>query len=211
MSERVVDKYATRGATLVHQVVLLEEERQPLPDNPSPGLLVTRVSERLIRASCAIECDPDEQDDAPLQVAVFLIGAAGFALTAIAHLQGQSDELTRCKDALLEELDTEVAKKVAVSEAILAQESLSDLVHECFELILGACESVGQLEGMRVMPADEEGRAELTIDELLAQVEAGCDDSGDGDELDQVAEFLWETAVAAAAAGQLLLEQHESR
>ena len=209
MSERLVDKYETRGASLVHQLVLLEEERRPLPEDPSPAMLVTRVMERLIQASCAIEWELEECDDGLLQVAVHFIGAAGFALTAIAHLHGDPDELTGFKDRLIEQLDQEVVDTLEASQEFFATVSPHKLLHNCLALTVGACQCVAELEGVRSIPADEDD-ASLTIDDVLAEVEAGEAGHDEDDLLEQIADSLWQSAVAAAGAGQWLVELHES-
>lgn len=189
------DSYATRGAGLVQQLVLMEEEQRPLPAGPSPAMLVARVTERLIQASCAIEWEQSEEENR-LQVAVYLIGAAGFALTAIAHIHGDLGELTRFKDRLVEQLDDEVADLLEQSQEAFANASQRRLLHDCLASLVGACQAVVELEGVQALPDDER------------EDDAPADDE---DLLERVGDSLWQTAVLAAGAGQWLVEQHESR
>ena len=53
MSREIAEDFETQAAGWVHMLLLLEEEQRPLPEDPSPAMLVARVTERLGQAAIA--------------------------------------------------------------------------------------------------------------------------------------------------------------
>lgn len=222
MTERVADKYSTAGVGFVDQFVLLEEERQPLPDDPSPAMLVTRVNERLVQAAFALIDEQEIETEEILQAGVYFLGAAGFAVTAIAHMHAEDGEnIAECKDRLLERLDDDVAEHLEGSEEFYDDATAGKLLKCCLSLMVGACQSVAELEGMNALRTDEDDSAPLTVDDVLDGTgpdlaEAAAEDADQVIEdewreglLDQIAESLWQTAVASVGAAHWLLALDE--
>ena len=54
MSRGIAEDFETQAAGWVHMLLLLEEEQRPLPEDPSPAMLVARVTERLGQAAIAV-------------------------------------------------------------------------------------------------------------------------------------------------------------
>lgn len=221
MSREVAEEFETRAAGWVHMLLLLEEEQRPLPEDPSPAMLVARVTERLGQAAIAV---PQSEEDEPpeyslMQVGVFLLGAAAFALTAITHMVLGPNEMapTAIKDSLLEYLDHEVVEALTAEKMKTA--SAGELVQVTLALLVGACQCVAELEGVSAFPEEDsdEDAAEHTLDELLAKIELASDaEAGDDEDdewetsvFDQMFDSLGETATMAAAAGQELIERSE--
>jgi hypothetical protein len=218
MSREIAEEFQTQAAGWVHMLLLLEEEQRPLPEHPSPAMLVARVTERLGQAAMAVA--QVEQDEPPenslMQVGVFLLGAAAFALTAIAHMvpEAVATAPTALKDSLVEHLDGEVAEALTADKMRTA--STGELVRVTLALLVGACQCVAELEGVSALPEDEpdEDASEYTLDELLATIELGSDDGDEDDEweaslFEQMIDSLGQAATMAAAAGEELIERSE--
>src|SRR4051812_14232417 len=119
MSREVAEQFETSAAGWVHMLLLLEEEQRPLPEDPSPAMLVARVTERLGQAAvAAMDEDAETPAEQQLQVGVFLLGAAAFALTAIAHIVQEPEGMARTaiKDSLLLHMDEEVVDALAAEK-----------------------------------------------------------------------------------------------
>jgi hypothetical protein len=211
MTERLADKYETRGAGLVQRLVLLDEELRPVPGGVSPATLVTRVNERLIQVACAIEFEEDDEEGR-LKIAAFFFGAAAFALSAVAHLHGDPDELAACKDRLLDQLDEDVAEGLEENAEFYETLTADTLLRYCLAMMVGACQCVTELEGVQALPDDEAEREALTVEDVLE----GGDTPSAGEEdwrerlLTEAGDSLWQTAIAATAGAQWLLEQDEA-
>lgn len=216
--------FESRAAGLIHRVFLVEEECQPLPPDPSPAMLVARVGERLSLAAWAIE------EDDELDVAAFLLGAAGFALTAISWIapdQGDAS-VTERKDLWLEVLEEDVLDALESKADALKACSLDQLLRLPLCAMSDALQAVAELEGVNALcpyrPYREDGEEEeeaeaRTLDEVLLEVEQSWKNApGEGEEhvecrqqlLELIAESLWETAVEAATAAEVLAEKHET-
>ena len=113
----VTEQFDTRAAGLVHKLLLMEEEQQPLPDDPSPGMLVARVTERLGQAAVsAMGVDDENRNERLLMTGVFLLGASAFALTAIAHIADTDAPPTELKNKLLTHLDEELPEALSAEK-----------------------------------------------------------------------------------------------
>jgi hypothetical protein len=183
------DTFETGAAGWIHTLLVTEEEHCPLPDDPVASLLVLRVSERFALAADAIEdyelARDDEEDLEILKrrlepIAVYLLGAAGFALTAIAHLtedEGDSP-LTACKDEMLEELDAEIAVTIR-SDPYLCDYEPGRILSFLMSFLSEATQCALSLDGLPAMTADDP-------EETLVQA-------------------LWGTAAMSGAAAQFLI------
>jgi hypothetical protein len=214
------DRFDTRAADLIHRVFLVEEEYRPLPPDPSPAMLVARVSERLSLAAAAV----GEGD--PYDVVAYLLGAAGFALTAITCIDPDQDAMsvTEQKDLLLGALDEDVLDMLETACDVLNSRSLDELLRMPLCAMTDAYQCVAELEGVNALCLDgedwEEEEDEVrTLDELLLDVEQSWKDPpGEVEEqiecreqlLELIADSLWDTAVNAAGVAELLAEGHEA-
>jgi hypothetical protein len=222
------DQFETRAAGWIHGVILLEEERRPMPPDPSPGMLLARVTERLTQAAVAIkepgvEAENRELDEL-LEIAVYLLGAAAFAITAVSHLRPERGEMppTAIKDAMLEQLDQDIAGTMESECDYLETGSPDSFVRLTLALLAGACQCVAELEDVPSLIADEEDEEDEedapTIDELLLEVEQSADEEEDDQDADrwekylfqEMIESLWHSATIAAVTGEQLIERHES-
>lgn len=187
MSRLVADTLDTRAAGWIHRVFLLEEEHRPLPADPSAAMLVARVSERLSLAAAAI----DDAERPLLDVAVHFLGAAAFALTAVARIDPDRNHggVAQRKDALLESLDQDVLGKIETEHELLEQASADEYLRRSLSALTSAYQAVTELE-----------EEDLEADE--------CE--GDDWLREQIVDSLWDTAVISAAAGERLVERHES-
>jgi hypothetical protein len=194
----VTDKFETGAAGWIHSLLLSEEEHCPLSDDPSVSLLVLRISERLGLAAEAVQdyelARDDEEDGESLKrrlepVAVYLLGSAAFALTAIAHLTEEEDESspTEHKDDLLEELDTEIAATIRTDYYLYDYEPGRILSLIMF-FLTEACQCAIELEGATPFSGDEEP-----------------EDGPEG----TLIQALWGTAALAAASAQFLIARSQ--
>jgi hypothetical protein len=190
----VTDKFETGAAGWIHSLLLSEEEHCPLSEDPSASLLVLRISERLGLAAEAVQdyelARDDEEDGESLKrrlepVAVYLLGAAAFALTAIAHLTEEEDESspTEHKDRLLEELDPQVAATIRTDYYLYDYEP-GRILSLVMSFLTEACQCAIELEGVYAPSEDEE--LEEDPEETLVQA-------------------LWGTASMAAASAEFLI------
>ncbi len=225
MSTPTTEEYRTRAAEWVDTIILHEEELHPLPENPSPGMLVARVEERLQQAAFALrKCQGDhievadeqwnESDsDGMLRIGVYFVGAAAFAITAISRLHPDvvdSPAIT-VKDSLLAELDDDVADWIDEHQDLYESASCDLWLKLVLSNLIGASQGVCELEGMKPLvpldAQDEDDGDYESVDELEEEDEDSYDDR---EALHaQVADSLLETAATAAAAGQWFIEFHE--
>lgn len=172
-----------------------------MPDDPSPGMLVVRVTERLARAGDELRrfeagTDAEGEDEASLaMVGVYFLGAASFAISAVPHIY--VDEIfprpIEFKDAMLPELDRRA------EDRITADSYRDSRAHHWLSTALigmtEACQGAVALEAFE--PSDD----------------SDCDDTSEFDEEEDVrsdiADSLIEVAVIAATAGQWLIERQE--
>jgi hypothetical protein len=244
----VTERFETWSAGWIHRVLLDEEEHRPLPDDPDVAMLVLRVSERLSLAAGAIQdyelvLEDDEEDSeavrrALLPIAVYFLGATGFALTAVAHLATDPEgSTTERKNAFLDELDQDIAGTLETDD-YLSELTPAEILYLLLAGIKDASQCAIELEGVNALfgegeeeddEDEDEGDDEdepPTIDELLLEVEETWADAKTtlrnegGTQLvdeeieiylqDMVIESLWDTAVLAAAAAETLLERYEA-
>jgi hypothetical protein len=242
VSWSVAESYESHAAGWIHRVFLLEEEYRPLPAEPSPAMLVSRVSERLTLAAAAIEDlerleeerelgEPEEDHFGArslLDVAVFFLGAAGFALTAINCIAPDQIEasVTERKDAWLEKLDQDVLGTLETEQDFLDDASLDELLRMSLRALTEALQGVAELEGVNALTSDDydeddEGRDEPTVDELLLELEQSWERARVGEReedetvewreylIERIVDSLWHTAMWSAVASDVLVERHE--
>ena len=75
----------TDTAKRVEAIVLLDEEHRPLPWDPSPGMLIGRVTEALGHAAHAVSgyyetYVPEEEQEKLMEASACLIHAAAYAI-----------------------------------------------------------------------------------------------------------------------------------
>jgi hypothetical protein len=241
VSRSVAESYESHAAGWIHRVFLLEEEYRPLPEDPSPAMLVSRVSERLTLAAAAIDDlerleeerelgDPEEDHSGArslLDVAVFFLGAAGFALTAINCIApNQVDtSVTERKDAWLEKLDQDVLGTFETEQDFLDDASLDELLRLSLRALTEALQGVAELEGVNALTPDDydddEERDEPTVDELLLELEQSWERARVGEReedgtvewreylIERIVDSLWHTAMWSAVASDVLVERNE--
>lgn len=224
MSERETEERKTQVGGALDYIIPFDEEQNPLPDDPSPAMLVARVTERLAQAAFTLMTwqndweleDADDDEYMPevslFQVAVFFIGAAVFAITAIPHILPDSGDMsaTELKDHLLDELDEGVAEYIEDEESQYYEADLDTWLKVTLSLLIGATHSVCGLEGVTFPRGDQDANECTDVGEMLAAIEASEVEDLDEDELlDNAAESLMSVAVMAATAGEWFLEQHE--
>jgi hypothetical protein len=217
MHPTAAEEFETRAAGLVHMLLVMEEEQRPLPEDPSPAMLLARVTERLGQAAlAAMGTEGENADESLLQTGVFLLGTSAFAITAIAHIVEGEPGPTEIKDKLLSHLDEEVAEAITAEK--MESGSAGEFVGATLASLVGACQCVAELEGVNDLVLDESeddaDQDEETIDEVLARIECvSGDEESDEDEdeslIDQIIDSLGQAAVMAAAAGQTLIERSE--
>jgi hypothetical protein len=238
MSGTVIDRFETWAAGWIHWLLVTEEEHRPLPDKPGAAMLVLRVSERLSLAATAVADyelvleDEDEDEDEKtvaetlLPIAIYFLGAASFALTAIAHVSDHLPDATTTerKDAFLDALDQDVAGTLETDD-YLQEFTPAELLYHVTSYTTKASQCAIELEGVNAIfgegeeddygdEDDEDDEEPPTIDELLLEVEESeplADEELEGYLRAGLADSLWETAVMAAAAGQVLVEHYEER
>jgi hypothetical protein len=229
----------SHAAGWIHRVFLLEEEYRPLPEDPSPAMLVSRVSERLTLAAAAIDDlerleeerglgEPEEDHIGArslLDVAVFFLGAAGFALTAVNCIAPDQIDasVTERKDAWLEKLDQDVLGTLESEQDFLEDASLDELLRLSLRASTEALQAVAELEGVNALARDDEeeqaGQEEVSVDDLLLDLEQSWVCTSEADEewedsdwreypVERLVDSLWHTAVWSAAAGEELVERH---
>ena len=199
MTPAVTDRFETWAAGWIHWLLITEEEHRPLPDDPGLAMLVLRVSERLSLAAQAVgdyelaledeEEDPETADEALLPIAIYFLGAASFALTAISHLSDHLPEATTTekKDAFLDSLDQDIAGTVE-TDNFLEEFTPAELLYHVTSYTTRASQCAIELEGVNAIFG--EGAEDLRVG-LVGS--------------------LWDTAVVAAAAGQTLVERYDAR
>jgi hypothetical protein len=204
MSGTLTDRFETGAACWIHRLLVIEEEHRPLPDDPNVTMLVLRVSERLSLAAEAVQDyelarDDQEGDDSLKQklvpIAVYLLGAAGFALTAIANLTRDDEESNAIahKDGLLEELDAEIAATIE-TDIYLEDFEPARILSLLMSYLTEASQCAIELEGVNALDTesleeDDEDEV-LSIDELLVRA-------------------LWGTAAMAGASAEFLIARSQ--
>lgn len=193
-------EYTTDVARWIGRLIPYDEEENPLVERPSPGMLVARVAERIVEGLWALDCyytdedaeaDYDAECEQPglVRVGIAFIGAAVFAISAIPHVYREVDMqyVTKVKDELLDYLDDRVDIWISGEE-----EPWEDADPDLWARLVPAMMAepfrlVCQLEQFTTRDPEE----------VSANVR------------EELPDALMEVAVAAAAAGQWLIERHE--
>lgn len=211
----------------IERLVPYDEEQNPTPWCPSPGMLVARVTERLAQAAFGIklyyDVEGEEERDKLFEICVFFIGAAAIAINVIPHIHPDADEAepTEFKDVLVTELDKRLSEMIDESPQLFEDNGPDEWLRFVLSLMTGACQSVCEVEhairpvvGAREWDDDDDD-GPITryygLDEDDDEEED--EDEAEREEIDKlrtaIADSLFATAVTAAAAGQWFLDQHE--
>jgi hypothetical protein len=220
--------YGSRAADLIDRLILFQEEEHPLPEDPSAGMLVARVTERLAQAGFALDQwhrnsrSPKKRREGLLKIGVFFLGAATLALDAIPPIQHEGSlPPTMLKDMLLDDLDDDVLQKMEEEDSPYYNASEDEWHRVIFAFLVGALQGVAELEGMAPLVGSigEEQEVEEVEDQDEDESEDDRDDEDDDPDDDEerteddirsdIAQSLIHTAVVAALAGQWFIERHE--
>jgi len=147
------ETFQTRAAELVSWVLPHDEEQSPLPDDPTPGMLVAWVTERLAQAGFELDQYRNQQrsgnQDASLYgIGVHFLGAATHAISAIAyvHPDGEEIEPLEFKAAMLRKLDEDVEQ--ALKGDGYANATEDEWLRISLALLVGAYQGTCALEGL---------------------------------------------------------------
>ncbi len=222
MGEHTETKFATEAVEYVERLVPHDEEQNPVPPDPCPGMLVGRVTERLAGASLAIheyyQAEAEDERAKLLEIAVCFIGAATIATNAIPHIHpyGDDAEPTVFKNAFVRKLDERTAE-IVNGGTFYDDACPEDWLRRALSLITGACQSTQAYEDELTLPAggrewaDEEDEHEGLSDPEY-ELEPGDVSECDYAKVDQlraaIADSLYDVAVMAAAAGEWFISQH---
>ena len=221
-------KLQTEIGEHIEHLVPHDEEQNPTPWCPSPGMLVARVTERLAQAAFGIklyyDVEGEEEREKLFEICVFFIGAAAIAINVIPHIHPDADEAepTEFKDVLVTELDKRLSEMIDESPELFEDNGPDEWLRFVLSLMTGACQSVCEVEHL-IRPVVGAREWEDDDDDPVARY-YGLDDDEDDDEDEEedegereridelrtaIADSLFATAVTAAAAGQWFLDQHE--
>ncbi len=211
----------------IERLVPHDEEQNPTPWCPSPGMLVARVTERLAQAAFGIklyyDVEGDEERDKLFEIGVFFIGAAAIAINVIAHIHPDADEAepTQFKDVLVTELDKRLSEMIDESPELFEDNGPDEWLRVVLSLMTGACQSVCEVEHL-IRPVVGAREWEDDDDDPIARYYGHDDDEDDDEDEDDeaereridelrtaIADSLFATAVTAAAAGQWFLDEYE--
>jgi hypothetical protein len=138
MSERVADRFETQAARYLYRTILMEEEHRPLPEHPSPDVLMERVREHVESVDELI----DDYERGGCEIADILAVAVQFmwlgasAITAAVHMDAEGTYApTALKDHLLGLIDKHVNESIGRwdGEALCPRELLEPCSYSLFE------------------------------------------------------------------------------
>jgi hypothetical protein len=217
-------EYETAAAGYVADLLPHEEEVYPLPDDPSPGMLIARVTERIAQAGIALEhmhrsSELHEKSRRARQTAIFFLGTAILSITAIPHVDPDAEDVppTAHKDQLLGELDEMVSDVIDGDDDPYIDKTEDEWLRRVLAMLAPALDAVGELEGVPPIigfeEMDERDAEEEEGDEDFADATEDLDYCGEDEEDEQeiratIAAWLFETALAAALAGDWFLNFH---
>jgi hypothetical protein len=211
-------KYGSRAAGLLARIMPRDEELNPLPDYPSAGMLIARVTERLAQAGFELaefRRQRSARRKGPaslLGVGVYFLGAAAFAVDSLPHIHPDGEHVapTEFKDVLLGELDRRIEASIEAGCFEKAREK--DWLGDALAMLVGACRSTCELEGVPLPggPAyDDEDEKEDAAEDWEALFEADETDEQGEYLRSEVADSLFDAAVVASLAATWFIERHE--
>jgi len=219
------EKLKTEVVGWIEHLIPLDEEQNPVPVNPSPGMLVARVAERLAQAAMAIteygdDDDDDEETPNLMQIGVYFVGAAAFAINGIPHVHSDATaaDPIAVKRVLIRKFDQHVDEMLSGDNRFTYEEDPDLWLRGALSLLTGACQAVCELESlspeddawlMSFGDDDDEDWSVEDIEDWDDDLDLERDDEKVSELRAAIADSLFQAAIVAAAAGQWFVDKHE--